>query len=124
MPADALLQDIDGQARRLGALLRDPAQCVVGWVTLPERMAIEETSDGLRALTEQNITVDQVIINRMTPPPRTPCRWCDGRRSLEREAFLELERRVDRGQTRHCDGARGREGAKRYCCTARTWSAT
>ena len=92
--ADALLQEIDGQARRLGTLLRDPA-CVVGWVTLPERMAIEETSDGLRALNEQNITVDRVIINRMTPPPRTPCRWCDGRRSLEREAFLGLERRVE-----------------------------
>jgi arsenite/tail-anchored protein-transporting ATPase len=92
--ADALLQDIDRQSRRLGTLLRDPAQCVIGWVTLPERMANEETSDGLRALKEQNITVDQVIINRMTPPPRTPCRWCDGRRSLERQAFLELERRV------------------------------
>jgi arsenite-transporting ATPase len=95
--ADALLQDLDGQARRLGALLRDRAQCVVAWITLPERMSVEETSDGLRALGEQDITVDQVVVNRMTPPPRTPCRWCDGRRRLEREAFLALERQVEKG---------------------------
>ena len=93
--ADALLQELDEQARRLETWLRDPAQCAVGWVTLPERMAIEEMSDGLRALKEKNITVDRVIVNRMTPPPRGPCRWCDGRRRLEREAFLGLVRRVE-----------------------------
>jgi arsenite-transporting ATPase len=92
--ADALLQEIDGQARRLETLLRDPAQCGLSWVTLPERMAVEETRDGLRALNQQNITVDRIIINRMTSPPRRPCGWCDGRRSLEREAFLGLERLV------------------------------
>jgi arsenite-transporting ATPase len=58
-------------------------------------MAIEETSDGLRALKEKNITVDRVIVNRMTPPPQEPCRWCEGRRRLEREAFLGLVRGVE-----------------------------
>jgi arsenite-transporting ATPase len=93
--ADALLRGIDEQAVRLGAMLRDPARCLVAWVTLPERMAIEETSDGLDALNRQEITVDRVIVNRMTAPPRTPCRWCAGRRSLEREAFRALERQVE-----------------------------
>jgi arsenite/tail-anchored protein-transporting ATPase len=93
--ADDLLRGLDEQAVRLGTMLRDPAQCLVAWVTLPERMAIEETTDGLGALTRHGIRVDQVIVNRMTVPPRTRCRWCDGRRSLEREAFLALERRVE-----------------------------
>jgi len=92
--ADALLHEIDGQARRLETLLRDRARTEFAWVTLPERMAVEETRDGLRALNEQNIAVDRLIINRMTPAPRQPCGWCDGRRSLEREAFLALERLV------------------------------
>jgi arsenite-transporting ATPase len=93
--ADALLRGIDEQARRLGAILRDPTRCLVGWVTLPERMAIEETSDALRVLNGQHITVDRVIVNRITPPPRTPCRWCAGRRRIEREAFVALEQRVE-----------------------------
>ncbi len=95
--ADALLGGIDEDARRLGTMLRDPTQSLVAWVTLPERMATEETADGLRALKSQNITVDQIIVNRITPPARTACRWCDGRRRLERQAFLELERRVGAG---------------------------
>ena len=97
--ADALLQEIDAQARRLEALLRDPAQSAVAWVTLPERMAVEETRDGLRALNEQHITVDRLIINRLTPLPRQACGWCDGRRSLELESFLALERLVEGAAT-------------------------
>ena len=92
--ADALIQGIDEQARWLGALLRDPARCQVSWVTLPEDMAIRETDDGLRALGEEQITVDRVIVNRMTPPPRRPCDWCDGRRRLERTALQALRRRL------------------------------
>jgi arsenite-transporting ATPase len=93
--ADALLHGIDEQACRLGAMLRDPAQCLIAWVTLPERMAIEETSDALHVLNGQHITVDRVIVNRITPPSRAPCRWCDGRRRIEREAFVALEKRVE-----------------------------
>ena len=93
--ADALLHGIDEQARRLGAMLRDPDQCLIAWVTLPERMAIEETSDALHVLNGEHITVDRVIVNRITPPPGAPCRWCDGRRKVEREAFVALEKRIE-----------------------------
>ena len=82
------------QARWLAALLRDPGACQVSWVTLPEDMAIRETDDGLRALGEEQITVDRVIVNRMTPAPRRPCDWCDGRRRLERTALQALRRRL------------------------------
>ena len=63
-------------------------------MTLPEDMAIQETDDGLRALGEERITVDRVIVNRMTPAPRRPCDWCDGRRRLERTALQALRRRL------------------------------
>jgi arsenite/tail-anchored protein-transporting ATPase len=92
--ADVLIQGVDEQARWLGALLRDPERCRVSWVTLPEDMAIRETDDGLRALAEEQITVDRVIVNRMTPPPRRPCGWCDGRRRLEGTALRPLRRRL------------------------------
>src|SRR4029450_1077042 len=107
--ADALLQEIDAQARRLETVLRDPAQREGAWITLPEGMAVEETRGGLRALNEQNITVDRLIINRLTPPPRQPCGWCDGRRSLEREAFLALERLVEGTVTLATVPAAGKE---------------
>jgi len=61
---------------------------------LPEAMAIQETDDGLRALDEERIAVDRVIVNRMTPAPGRPCDWCDGRRRLERTALQALRRRL------------------------------
>ena len=93
--ADALLYEIDAEARRLGALLRDPRRCRMTWITLPERLATEETIDALRALGEQHIMVDRVIVNRMTPAPRRSCPWCERRRSLERQAIRVLSRRLE-----------------------------
>jgi arsenite-transporting ATPase len=92
--ADALIQSLDGQARWLSALLRDPERCQVSWVTLPEDMASRETEDGLRALEAEQITVDRVIVNRMSPAPRRPCEWCDGRRRIESTALRALQRRL------------------------------
>ena len=88
--ADALIRDLDAQARGLGALLRDPARSRLSWVTLAETMAIEETGDALRALSDQQILVDQIIVNRLTPPPRGRCAWCRGRRSVELDAIRRL----------------------------------
>lgn len=88
--ADALIRDLDAQARGLGALLRDPTRSRLSWVTLAETMAIEETGDALRALSDQHILVDQIIVNRLTPPPRGPCPWCRGRRSVEQDAIRRL----------------------------------
>jgi arsenite-transporting ATPase len=59
-------------------------------VTLAETMAIEETGDALRALSDQQLLVDQIIVNRLTPPPRGPCAWCRGRRSIEQDAIRRL----------------------------------
>jgi arsenite/tail-anchored protein-transporting ATPase len=80
---DALVTEIDDEARRLAALLRDPASVRFSWVTLPEPMAIEETADAAAALAAAGITLSDIIVNRMTPLPDRRCSWCDARRVLE-----------------------------------------
>jgi arsenite-transporting ATPase len=80
---DALITEIDDEARRLTALLRDSASVRFSWVTLPEPMAIEETADAAAALAAAGITLSDIIVNRMTPPPGRRCSWCDSRRVVE-----------------------------------------
>ena len=89
--ADVLIDGIDSQARQIGSMLRDPEMARLSWVTLPEPMAVEETADGIRGVREHGVTVDQVILNRLTPPPPQPCRWCRARRKFEQHAVAALE---------------------------------
>ena len=48
--ADTLIAELEREGAALAAMLRDPAASEVTWVTLPEPMALEETSDALAAL--------------------------------------------------------------------------
>src|SRR5262249_59580224 len=65
--ADALVAEIEGQARALHGLLRAPARCRFTWVVLPEALALEEASDGVAALEAAGVTVDEIVVNRVTP---------------------------------------------------------
>lgn len=87
---DALIDQIDASGRELAALLRDPAAVTMSWVTLPEPMSIEETSDGVASLRSQGIPVQAVIVNRVTSTPRCSCRRCDARIAFERRAIAML----------------------------------
>lgn len=91
---DALIGEIDREGRDLHALLRDPALVHVSWVTLPESMSIEETADAAAALSSEGIPLRDVIVNRLTPPPRRRCARCDGRRVLERRALVAIQARL------------------------------
>jgi arsenite/tail-anchored protein-transporting ATPase len=88
--ADVLIGSIDAQAQRMDGLLRDGQMSRMAWVTLPEPMAIAETADALRALHAQGVTVDRIIVNRITPPPPSPCRWCQARRRAEQHTISTL----------------------------------
>jgi arsenite/tail-anchored protein-transporting ATPase len=81
--ADRLIHDLDRQATDTRDLLRDASRTSLSWVTLPERMSIAESADGIRWLRAFGISIDAVILNRVTPPPPGPCRWCDLRRDEE-----------------------------------------
>ena len=91
---DLLIESLDREGRDLHALLRDPARVHVSWVTLPEVMSVEETADAFAALTSAGIAVCDTIVNRFTPPSRTPCDWCDRRTLLEAAAVRALRSRL------------------------------
>jgi arsenite-transporting ATPase len=91
---DALVTEIDHEARRLAALLRDPESVRFSWVTLPEPMAIDETVDAAAALAAAGITLSDVIVNRMTPLPERPCSWCDSRRVVEAASLKAARTRL------------------------------
>jgi arsenite/tail-anchored protein-transporting ATPase len=91
---DLLIESLDREGRDLHALLRDPARVHVSWVTLPEVMSVEETADAFAALTSAGIAVCDTIVNRLTPPSRTPCDWCDRRTLLEAAAVRALRSRL------------------------------
>ena len=77
--ADALVAEIEREARALHELLRDPARCRFTWVLLPEPLALEEARDGIRALEEAGIAVDEIVVNRVTPVGRR-CALCSAAR--------------------------------------------
>jgi arsenite-transporting ATPase len=87
---DALIEEIDAQRRRVATLIRDPARTQLTWVCLPQTLSIEETEDGTRALTEIGVAIDEIVVNRVTPPPPGRCALCEGRRAAERDAVATL----------------------------------
>ena len=84
--ADALVAELEGEARALYALLRDPARSRFTWVLLPEPLAVAEARDGVRALEEAGIKVDEIVVNRVTPVSGR-CPLCTARAAAEREVM-------------------------------------
>src|SRR5205085_5594664 len=79
--------------------LRDPEATRVSWVSLPDPMSVDETASAATSLAEAKIPLTDVIVNRVTPAPAVPCRWCDGRRVLEYHAMARLRSRLPRVST-------------------------
>ena len=92
--ADALIAELDAEGRQLLEMLEDPARCRCAWVLLPERMAVEETIDGLRALAASGVTVDEVIVNRVASTVAAPCAPCARKARAEVAAIAELRRHI------------------------------
>jgi arsenite-transporting ATPase len=83
--ADAMVGEIAAHGRDLGDLLRDSRRCAFSWILLPETLALEEARDAVAALHREGLAVGEVIVNRVTPPPRGRCRLCRRRRCAEGE---------------------------------------
>jgi arsenite-transporting ATPase len=90
--AEALIAELDTDGDELASLLRDPARVRTTWVTLPEPMAVEETRDAIGRLGADGIAVNEVVINRLTPPPPQACRWCAARRGFEERTVSAMRR--------------------------------
>ena len=91
--ADTLIAELEREGDALVTMLRDGGSSEVWWVTLPEPMALEETSDALAALDAAGIAVPRLIVNRVTPPPASRCAWCAARRRFEARALAPVARR-------------------------------
>jgi arsenite-transporting ATPase len=92
--ADALVAEMAQQAEEMAALLRDPARVAFTWVLDAEELALDEARDGVRTLRARGMAVDEVAVNRLTPPPPSPCRLCDGRRRAEAEVLRRVRREL------------------------------
>ena len=92
--ADALVDEIAAAGRDLAALLRDRARVRVSWVLLPEALSLAEARDGVAALDASGIGVDDILVNRVTPPPPGPCALCDGRRVAEAGVLRAARRQL------------------------------
>jgi arsenite/tail-anchored protein-transporting ATPase len=88
--SDALIADLEVQAREIGERLRDAEQTALVWVMLPEALALAETRDSLAALDEAGLPVREVIVNRILPPDGDACPLCDERRRAEAAAIREI----------------------------------
>jgi len=83
--SEALIEELERDGDRLGALLRDRSRTRLSWILLPEEMSVAESSRAIAALRAGGIHVSDIIINRLTPPPPLACALCDGRRRFEAE---------------------------------------
>jgi arsenite-transporting ATPase len=98
--ADAVVEELAGEAGRLAARLRDPRTTRISWVTLAEPVAIAEAVDGVTWLRAHGLPLTEIIVNRSTAGlegGREPaCRTCRARAAMERSALAPL-RRAARG---------------------------
>jgi arsenite-transporting ATPase len=53
------------------------------WVMLAEALSMAESSRAIAALHVEGIRVNDILVNRLTPPPPSRCTLCDGRRRVE-----------------------------------------
>ena len=86
-PAEALIDEIRTNGKRLAVLLRDTGRTQLRWVMLPEALSVAESRRALDALAAEGIRVSDIVINRLTLPPPTACAFCNGRRAAESEVL-------------------------------------
>ena len=89
--ADVLIDSIQTQAARMDGILHDAATSRLAWVTLAEPMSVEETRDALKALKDDGVAVDRLIVNRLRQAPPQRCDWCSARRRVEQQALDRIE---------------------------------
>ena len=81
------------RVRHVRRIMADDTVTTFSLVTIPERMAVSESIRASTALSEHNILVDRVIVNRCTPNLDHP--FLKSRRDIEQEYLHELKDRFD-----------------------------
>ena len=81
------------RVRHVKRIMADDTVTTFSLVTIPERMAVSESIRASLALSEHNILVDRVIVNRCTPNLDHP--FLKSRRDIEQGHLDELKDRFD-----------------------------
>jgi arsenite-transporting ATPase len=92
--SEALIDELRGDGERLGDLLRDRSRTRLCWVMLPEELSVAESVRAVAALRSDGIRVTDVIVNRLTQPPPSPCALCNGRRRAEADGLKSISTRL------------------------------
>jgi arsenite-transporting ATPase len=87
---DVLIRELSGTAAALHTLFRDPLRTQITWVTLPEPLAVNETTDAIAALRSAGLIVQGCLVNRRTQVPPAACQHCEVRVGLEAQALKGL----------------------------------
>lgn len=95
--ADELISTIARQAAEVAASLRDAQTSMFVWVTLPERLSIAESEDGIRALTRLGVPVSEVVVNQMLADV-DKCAICHARRADQRRMLATIRESLARGR--------------------------
>ena len=95
--ADHLVAEIDAEARRLAALLRDPCRSRFRWMVLPEMLAVEEAQDAVQALEGSGLAVDEILVNRVAGIGKTG-RTVDRRRVAAEQRAVAAVRKAFGGR--------------------------
>ena len=106
--ADRALERAGHRHRARSCAIRAPT---FHWVTLPEDLSVEETTDALATFDRSDLHVAEVVVNRVLPADG-PCPICDRRRASESAAIARIRRGVGRGRG-SAGGAGGAPGAAR-----------
>jgi len=64
------------------------------FVMIPEKMSVYETERAIDAVTDQDINVGGLYMNKILPPNEN-CEFCSSRRSMQQDNIEEAERRFD-----------------------------
>jgi arsenite-transporting ATPase len=85
---DRALGEIEGEGRDLAALLADARRTRFVWLLLPEALSLAEACDGVAALDAAGIALEEIVVNRVTPPT-TPGNLQGERRREELRVIAE-----------------------------------
>jgi arsenite-transporting ATPase len=89
---EELVAGLETEANAVTACLTDPGRTAFTWVVNAEPISVRGMVDGLRGLAASEIPVAKLLVNRLTPKPRSRCRLCEARRRSERRSIRQLLR--------------------------------
>ncbi|MDP2735172.1 MAG: TRC40/GET3/ArsA family transport-energizing ATPase, partial [bacterium] len=108
---DNFLEELGGLVEEMEALLRDPVRCHFVPVTLAEALSVSETCALVRELQNLQVTISDMVVNRLVPPGSCPaCADAQWRQKRElKNLFAQLSSNTFWGLPLYPEEVRGRK---------------